>query len=127
MKRKRLLSLSLATAASCLAIFVVVYASVERPTPINPLLTAVTKVTLGSTADQADAAMGMPPISVTETNGYLMSPMVMLASENELAPKDKVEPFSLRKYASDAHYAVVAVRPDGRVAGKWAGSIPNER
>lgn len=127
MKRKRLLTLSLATAASCLAIFVVFYASVERPAPVNPLLTAVTKVNLGSTADQADATMGMPPVSITDTNGYLMGPMVMLTPENELAPKDKVEPFSLRKYTTNGHYAVIAVRHDGRVAGKWAGSIHNWR
>ena len=126
MKHKRLVTLGLSAAGVCILSFALVYASIERPAPVNPLLINITEVSIGSTADQADAAMGMPPVSVTDTNGYLISPMVMLTPENELTPRDKVEPFSLREYASDGHYAVIAMRPDGRVAGKWAGSIESE-
>ena len=95
MKPKRLFTLCLATSVCCIAIAAAFYASIDRPTSINPLRIAVAKVSLGSTADEADAAMGMSPVSVTDTNGYLLSPVVMLTPENELAPKDKIEHFSL--------------------------------
>jgi len=121
MKTKRLLSICALAASVCMAIIAVLYFAIDRPASMNPMLVSVTKVHVGYNADEADAAMGMLPVSITDADGYLMGPMVMLTPENELAPKDQVEPFSLRKYTNDGHhYAVVALRTDGRVAGKWA-------
>jgi ABC-type transport system involved in multi-copper enzyme maturation permease subunit len=97
--------------------------SIKQPAPINPMKFAVAKVALGSTADDADVAMGMPPVSVTKSDGYLISPVTMLAAENELAPKDQIESYSLREYQENGSYAVVAIGSDGRVAGRWAGSV----
>ena len=123
MKIKRLLVSSVVAVASCVAVFALFYAAIERPAPINPMKLAVINVALGSTADDADVAMGMPPVSVTNTEGYLVSPVTMLAAENELAPKDQIETYSLRKYENNGNYAVVAIGSDGLVAGRWAGSV----
>ena len=124
---KRLVATCLAVSAFGITITGIAYASIERPAAINPMLISVTRVNIGSTADQADRQMGMSPISVKEIDGYLLSPMVMLAAKNELTPKDQIETFTLRTYKRDHHYAVVALRVGGKVAGKWAGSIEHDR
>ncbi|MEM1227457.1 MAG: hypothetical protein AAGJ40_17295 [Planctomycetota bacterium] len=125
MKPKRILFLSVATIACCLVIAGAIYASIDRPAPVSPLRVALSKVSLGSTADEADAALGLTPVSVSTIDGYLMGPMTMLSAENALTPKDQIEAFSLRKYVDNDCYAVVALRGDGRVAGKWAVSTDN--
>lgn len=124
MQIKRLLTLGSMAVLIAGAVVFTMYSTIDRPPPVSLVSISLAKVNLGSSADDVDAAMGMSPATVTHADGYLMGPMVMLTPENELAPKDQIEPFTLRKYTDDGlNYAVVAMRPDGTVAGKWTGQI----
>ncbi len=119
-KGRRYVMLSCVTTMIVLLGFGVSFALIEQPRTITQLEQTVAAVPLGVSAADADKHMGSKPDAILKARGVLMSPMILLAPENDLAAKyGEPQVYSLRIWKRVGDTAVVAIDAAGKVAGHW--------
>ena len=95
---------------------------------VTPLEAIVAHIPLGITAKEADALIGTAPDHVTQTNGVLMNPTLMLDFSHAQATKyGTPQAYSLRTWKRGGINATVAIDETGIVAGHWTWSDSRPR
>lgn len=122
-KVKRYLVIFLSSLGCLLLVTIGIFIKYAPHNPVTELESITAKIPLGITAAEADALLGAPPDSVSQTRGTLLNSMTMVSPENELsAQHGGPQLYTLRTWNRGDRHATIVVDQSDKVAGHWTWS-----